>query len=182
VANTIGYRRRKGTLAVLEQLAFDVTGWRAKAVEFFQLLATTQYAKHIRLGNLRPDLRQANALELLGGPFENDAHTAEVRRIESGRGRYDIPNIGLFLWRLQSYPITRGTARRAGSSPFPDDSYTFNPLGLDEPLFNLPQTEEQITDLAQEVDVPAELRPRALFYELEAVRQPRRTSGRDIRC
>jgi len=37
VANTIGYRRRKGTLAVLEQLAFDVTGWRAKAVEFFQL-------------------------------------------------------------------------------------------------------------------------------------------------
>ena len=171
VANTIGYRRRKGTLAVLEQLAFDVTGWRAKAVEFYQLLATTQYAKHIRLGNLRPDLRQANALELLGGPFERDAHTAEVRRVESGRGRYDIPNIGLFLWRLQSYPITRGSARRAGSSPFPDDSYTFSPLGLDEPLFNRPQTEEQITDLAQELDVPAELRRRALFDELESVRQ-----------
>ena len=48
VANTIGYRRRKGTLAVLEQLAFDVTGWRAKAVEFFQLLATTQYMNHVR--------------------------------------------------------------------------------------------------------------------------------------
>src|SRR4051812_17561662 len=38
VANTIGFRRRKGTLAVLEQIARDVTGWDSKAVEFFDLL------------------------------------------------------------------------------------------------------------------------------------------------
>src|SRR4051794_31191701 len=37
VANTISYRRRKGTVFVLEQLAKDITGWGAKAVEFFQL-------------------------------------------------------------------------------------------------------------------------------------------------
>jgi hypothetical protein len=36
VAHTIAYRRRKGTVSVLEQLARDVTGWDAKAVEFFQ--------------------------------------------------------------------------------------------------------------------------------------------------
>jgi hypothetical protein len=42
VANTIGYRRRKGTASMLEQLARDVTGWDARVVEFFQLLATTQ--------------------------------------------------------------------------------------------------------------------------------------------
>ena len=42
VANTIGFRRRKGTAAMLEQLARDVTGWDARVVEFFQLLATTQ--------------------------------------------------------------------------------------------------------------------------------------------
>ncbi len=167
VANTIGYRRRKGTLAVLEQLAYDVTGWRAKAVEFFQLLATTQYAKHLRLGNIRPDLRDADGLELLDGPFERSAHSAEVRRIPTGRGRYDIPNIGLYLWRLQSYPIERGTAGEIG--PAADERYTFNPLGLDEPLFNRPQTE--IENLAQEIDVPVELRRRALFDELEARRQ-----------
>ena len=33
VANTIGYRRRKGTIAVVEQVALDVTGWPARAVE-----------------------------------------------------------------------------------------------------------------------------------------------------
>jgi Phage tail protein (Tail_P2_I) len=170
VANTIGYRRRKGTVAVLEQLAFDVTGWRAKAVEFFQLPATTQYAKHIRLANVgTPDLRDANALELLGGPFERAAHTAEVRRIAPGRGRYNIPNVGLYLWRLQSYPISRGTAREVGAAA--DDRYTFSPLGLDAPLFNRPRTEAQITDLAQEIDVPAPLRRRVLFDELEARRQ-----------
>jgi hypothetical protein len=169
VANTIAYRRRKGTLAVLEQLAFDVTGWRAKAVEFFQLLATTQYAKHVRLRNVRPDLRDADALELLDGPFERDADTAEVRRIPPRRGRYNIPNIGLYLWRLQSYPITRGTARQIG--PAADELYTFNPLGLDEPLFNRPRTEAEITDLATEMDVPGELRRRVLFDELEARRQ-----------
>src|SRR5215208_7597748 len=48
VANTIGYRRRLGTASVLEQLARDVTGWNARAVEFFQLLAWTQFMNHVR--------------------------------------------------------------------------------------------------------------------------------------
>src|SRR5262249_12697453 len=36
VANTIYYRRRKGTLAILEEIATDITGWDARAVEFFR--------------------------------------------------------------------------------------------------------------------------------------------------
>src|SRR5438034_4780771 len=48
VARTIGYRRGKGTALVLEQLACDVTGWDARTVEFFQLLATTQFMNHLR--------------------------------------------------------------------------------------------------------------------------------------
>jgi hypothetical protein len=92
-----------------------------------------------------------------------------VRRIPPRRGRYNIPNIGLYLWRLQSYPITRGAARQIGAPA--DERYTFNPLGLDEPLFNRPRTEVEITDLAQEIGVPAELRRRLLFDELEARRQ-----------
>src|SRR6185503_10946385 len=36
VANTINYRRRKGTLALVEQLAADVTGWECRAVELFR--------------------------------------------------------------------------------------------------------------------------------------------------
>src|ERR1700735_2511026 len=38
VANTLDFRRRKGTAAMLEQLALDVTGWPAHVVEYFALL------------------------------------------------------------------------------------------------------------------------------------------------
>jgi hypothetical protein len=175
VANTLAYRRRKGTAPVLEQLARDVTDWTARAVEFFQRLGTTQHVNHVRLHNVRtPNLRDTNALELLGGPFESATHSAEVRRIESQRGRYNIPNIGLFLWRLQPYTFAsdqsaRGMAR-AVTAPS-DGRYTFHSLGLDGPLFNRPQTETEITHLAEEINVPGELRRRPLYDELEALRQ-----------
>src|SRR3954454_14294910 len=95
VANTIAFRRRKGTALMLEQLAGDVTDWPAHAVEFFQQLATTQYMKHIRLrANATADLRDVRSLLLQGGSFNALAHTAEMRRPESGAGRYNIPNIG----------------------------------------------------------------------------------------
>ena len=42
VAHTVANRRRKGTLALLEQLAADVAGWPARAVEFRRLLSITQ--------------------------------------------------------------------------------------------------------------------------------------------
>ena len=42
VANTIHARRRKGTLALLEELSLDVAGWPARPVEFYKLLGWTQ--------------------------------------------------------------------------------------------------------------------------------------------
>src|SRR5213595_3343252 len=52
VANTMAYRRRKGTATALEQLARDSTDWPAHAVEFFELLDTTQNYNHLRPHNL----------------------------------------------------------------------------------------------------------------------------------
>jgi hypothetical protein len=172
VAGTIGYRRRKGTAAMLEQLARDVTGWPARVVEYFELLATTQYLNHLRPHNLRtPDLRRADPLELLGGPFETAAHTAEVRRIPRRRGRYNIPNVGIFLWRLAAYPLSGVRAAAADATGL---RYTFNVLGpredvpgLDEPLFHHPVTETSPLHIAEEVNVPAPIRRRALHAHPE---------------
>ena len=183
VANTLAYRRRKGTAAVLEQLARDTSGWPARAVEFFARLATTQHLNHVRIAPpATPAIRDAEAAELTGTPFDRFAHTLEVRRIATARGRYNIPNVGIFLWRLQNYPIGRdggqtlpadyGTAREEavlGSSPA-RVYYTFHPVGLDTPLFNRAQTEEVITHLAEEENVPGPLRRLALHEELEALR------------
>lgn len=169
VANSIGYRRRKGTAAVLEQVARDVTGWPAHAVEYFQLLAGTQHLAHVRPGlGGTASLRDSSSLELVDGPFEQVAHTAEVRHVDNGRGRYNIPDVGVFLWRLQSYPVARSRPRLVTAEA--DAGYTFSPLGLDAPLFNRARTETAISHLAREEDVPEPLRRRALFDELEARR------------
>ncbi|HBY59756.1 MAG TPA: hypothetical protein DEH78_08020 [Solibacterales bacterium] len=170
VANTLGYRRRKGTATMLEQLARDVTGWPARAVEYFELLQTTQHVNHVRAHNTRtPDLRGTLALELIGSPFERAARSPEVRRIARERGRYNIPNVGLWLWRLQSYPVTRGTARELQGGAA--GRYTFSPLGISAPLFNEPRTESEITSLAQEHNVPGMLRRLVLYQELESRRR-----------
>ncbi len=150
VANTIKYRRRKGTATMLEQLAWDVTGWKARVVEFFQLLATTQYMNHIRPKNFySPDLRDREALAMLNTPFDRIAHTLDVRRISSGTGKYNIPNIGIFLWRIQDYSVTESPA-----VPLDDRRFFFSPLGIDTQLFTNPVPEDDIFHLAERVNVP----------------------------
>jgi hypothetical protein len=169
IANTIAYRRRKGTLAVLEQLSKDITNWDSHAVEFFQLLETTQHLNHLRLANHRtPDLRDTDALELLDGPFDRIAHTVEVRRIPPARGYYNISNIGIFLWRLQSF-LSDGTPACRVESGAPEMKYrcfTFHPLGYDEPIFNTPATEAGIASISGETNVSAPIRIRALYENL----------------
>ncbi|MCW5842002.1 MAG: hypothetical protein KIT77_12205 [Caldilinea sp.] len=148
VANTLAYRRRKGTVAVLEQLARDVTNYPAVAVEFFQRLATTQHMNHPRPENIGTiDLRRPDLLERVDTAFDRAAHTLEVRAIP--RGRYNIPNVGLFLFRLAAYPLVEATARRLD-----DRRFLFNPLGIDAPLFNQPETEALLTEFAGPLNVP----------------------------
>ncbi len=164
VANALSYRRRKGTATMLEQLAHDTTGWDARVVEFFKLLDTTQHLNHTRLDNHRsPDVRNTEKLELLDTPFDTIAHTAEVRHIENRRGRYNIPNVGIYLWRLQAYPVRRAPALSHGNGRF-----SFSQLGNDIQLFNHPQTEQEITHLAGELNVPTPIRCRAFFTSKES--------------
>jgi len=156
VANTMAYRRRKGTAAVLEQLARDVTGWNARAVEYFQLLATTQYLNHLRPENLSfASLRNSSALEDINTAFDPITRTADVRRIEPRRGRYNIPNVGLFLYPIDSFPVTNAPAFRVDANRF-----KFDALGRDIQLYNRVEPEDEITHLAEPRNVPLPLRRR----------------------
>jgi hypothetical protein len=163
VANTMGYRRRKGTAAVIEQLARDVTDWDANVVEFFQRLATTQYLKHIRLDNVSlTDVGDSKSLEFINTPFDKLARTADVRRIEPRRGKYNIPNVGIFLWRLGSYSITDAPAYKLD-----DTRFLFDALGKDIQLYNNPQTEDEITHLAEPINVAMPLARRIVHRYLD---------------
>lgn len=158
VAHTIALRRRKGTVPVLEQLAYDVTAWRAHAVEYFQMLGWTQYMNHVRpFSHYAPDVRRWEPLARINGPFESTARTVEVRRIESGRGRYNIPNVGIWLWRLNAYPHTRSPA-----VPVDDRRWLASPLGAPLELFTHPLAEDEITQLAEPLNVPDPIGRRTL--------------------
>jgi hypothetical protein len=172
VANTISFRRRKGTVLVLEQLARDVTGWGAHAVEFFKLLAATQYMNHPRPGNLyAPDLRGWEARAYMDTGFDATAHKVDVRRIAVGRGRYNIQNVGIFLWSLNAYSVTKSPAQPAQSPAGANapHCFRFDALGRDIPLFNLPVSQGQdITAAAQPANVPNRLTRQVLCQDIRA--------------
>jgi hypothetical protein len=168
VGNTIGYRRRKGTVSMLEELSANITGWPAKVVEFFELLETTQYLNHVRPANLRtPDIRNENSLDLIGTPFDCVAHSVEVRHIDTESGRYNIPDIGIFLYRLTAFPVQNAPAYMVN-----DGCFKFNALGLDEPLFNNPDNPAAAKtsdfQVNQETNMPVPIRRLAFFDNVTA--------------
>ncbi|CAN5746232.1 hypothetical protein BH20CHL5_BH20CHL5_00990 [soil metagenome] len=168
VAHTIAFRRRKGTASMLEQLSRDVTAWNAHVVEYFRLLATTQYMNHLRPANkVAPSMRDGGALEWLGTAFDPIPHTVDVRHIGRRGGRYNIPNIGIFLWRIDAHRL-----RRSPATPQPGDAtglrFRFSPLGNDTPLHTRPETEEEIAQLAEPINVPAPISRRMLDRGLAA--------------
>ncbi len=167
VANTIRYRRRKGTASMLEQMAHDVTDWPARAVEFFQLLGWTQNMNHLRTNaHYAPDLRNWEKLQWRDTAFDTIQHTVDVRRISTGAARHNISNIGIYLWRVRAFPLTRSPAVAD-----PDIGgglrFRFNPLGVDMALYNKPETEEEISHLAEPRNVPMPLTRRWLKAHLD---------------
>ena len=153
VANAIHNRRRKGTLALLEELARDVAAWPARAVEAYRLLGFTQALNHQRPHWGRTlDLRRGDWLDLLDTPFDRSAHTVDVRRINSHftQGRYNILSVGLFVWRLQAYSVTQTPVTPLEQR----HCYTFSVLGNDTPLFTKSEPEPEPTQIAGEINLP----------------------------
>jgi hypothetical protein len=180
LANTLGYRRRKGTLALLATLAEAVAGWPALPVEFYRRLAWAQHLDHLRPGRGGTlDIRHGAALDLLAGPFDRAAHTVDVRRVNSSRtrGRYNIPDVGVFVWRLRSYSVTRAQAARVeGEGPH---LFMFSALGNDTPLFTNPHPQAGPPHRSDETTVPVPIPRRALE---ERIRSRSSEDGREMQA
>ncbi|TAM62890.1 MAG: hypothetical protein EPN49_03065 [Rhodanobacter sp.] len=162
VANTIDARRRKGTLSLLEDLARDAAGWPARAVEFYRRLGWMQHLdhQHPRRGGTA-DLRDPGRLQRIGwanGAFDPFAHSVDVRRLGSRRRRrrYNIPDVGVFVFRLRSYPVTTTPAYCVEENG--PHCFSFSILGNDTPLFQRPLQETTPTRIAQEINLPVPLR------------------------
>ncbi len=182
VAHTIGYRRRKGTLVALEQITHDVSGRTTMAVEEFKRLVTTLSLRDVRSwSKATADLRRGCDLEDQCGPFNRLNRTIDVRNITPrvpappppgtsplppdtrpleialhGPGRFNIPQVAVWMWRWQSWTVTNAPAFALG-----DGGYFFSSLGGPVPLFQVgPEEPAPFSWLITEPDVPEPIRLR----------------------
>lgn len=144
VAKTIYYRRRKGTLAVLEQLAADMSAWDGKVVEQFRRLARLRHGLDgpARLGRVSgtpegglADLRSVRGALLAGDPFDELHYSPETRRPTGRLGLRGMATLAFHVYRLQSVAFSGVVPRRVNDLPGTRDGYTMDPSGRDVPLF-----------------------------------------------
>ncbi|MDF0668192.1 MAG: hypothetical protein P0119_19275 [Nitrospira sp.] len=162
VANTLRYRRRKGSLALLESLANDIAGWAARAVEFYRLVAGSYGLKHqVMPNNYLVDLRLGDDIDRLNTPFDETPHTVDVRRLGSRRsqGLYNPTHVGVFVWRLKAYSVG---PTQASADNLEQGQYRFDAFGHDVPLYTLPVEEPAPTHITDEINLPVPIRRRAL--------------------
>ena len=161
VAKTIYYRRRKGTVAILEEIAANITNWDARVVEFFRRLGRTRHNLDPEIGQpawtddpsgnyqlqraeglIGPltesaiggwaDLRNVYGATKTDTAFDEYFHTADFRKGRGQVGWYNIPRLGVFLWRLVSFELPQTTPVAVHNCP---GYYTFDPTGRNVPLF-----------------------------------------------
>jgi hypothetical protein len=151
VAKTIYYRRRKGTLAVLEQLIADITGWDGKVVEEFRRLARAPHGLDglQRLGRLTrtpeggfADLRSVRGALLAGDAFDEFHYTPDARRPMGSKwkGRRGIAKLSFHIFRLHPVRFAGVEPRRVIPIGGSIDGFTFDPSGRDVPLFGTDQS------------------------------------------
>jgi hypothetical protein len=197
VAKTIYYRRRKGTLGILEEIAADVTGWDARVVEFFRRLGRTRHGLDPEIGlpaqaappadplalqhaegiigplSATPlggfaDLRNAYGASRAKTAFDEFSYTADFRRGRGLVGWHDIPRLGVFLWRLESFAVPMSTPVGVNNCA---GYFAFDPTGREIELFAAPsrKTEQRYGDLwvsPQEWQLPAPIDQR--LYDADA--------------
>jgi hypothetical protein len=135
VANTIRYRRRKGTLPLLEQIAADVAGWPARAVEFRRQMAVAQHTRHPQPSYRGVALVRNVRVADIGTPADPLPRVTEVRRVSSGRGKaaYGPYQVGLFVAR--HVPVSVTCVPASCVEEVGGHCFLLNPLQFDIPLY-----------------------------------------------
>ena len=119
VMQTIGWRKSKGTLGTLADVAREITGWGVQAAEFFEQMGWSQNLNHIKPDHLQtPDLKDHRALFALGSASHSLLHNTDLRRSGSRRGWFQIRNIGFFLSAAALSHYRKVPLRRVRGRPY----------------------------------------------------------------
>ncbi|GAA6179502.1 hypothetical protein NBRC116594_09400 [Shimia sp. NS0008-38b] len=105
LAGSVGLRRRKGTPAMLEELARTLSDRLVSSNEGWKLVQISQDLNILRLTRTTPDLRPPSVAERISGPLENLAKTVDPRLISARSGRVHARQMAHWLHLSQFFPL-----------------------------------------------------------------------------
>src|SRR5262249_14484812 len=122
---------QKGTLAGLEDLAAEISGWGVRATEMFERLIWSQNLNHLRRHAIQaPDLADPSLVARLNTAFDDTLRTVDLRPADQRIGWHQTGNVSLFLFAIPSSPWNGADPMEAGPG-----RYFFHPLGANVLLY-----------------------------------------------
>jgi hypothetical protein len=148
--------------------------------EFFETLAWTQVIhNHSRLDSFyAPDMRNVPKIDRIDGLFDTAPRVVDVRKPRQHEGWHNIPNVGIFLYRLVSSPLLQVSARPDLASGFCDDfgGVGRHPTGHSQPADHQPPVALRgcaLPPLRPAASILAALQSRSTGFCSRACRKPR---------
>ncbi|MGF1648497.1 MAG: hypothetical protein ACFCVF_16485 [Kineosporiaceae bacterium] len=133
VRGTVGWRRRKGTPAALEEMGTDLLGRPVVLQEGWRRVLLTQDLDILRPERTLVDTRPAVVAEQASGPLDAVSHLVELRGVTATTGAAHPRTVAHWVFPTQTFPLRSGTAHLR-PSPGEDMRYSVDPLGVRRPL------------------------------------------------
>lgn len=152
IRGTVGWRRRKGTVATLEELAASLVEQLAASHEGWKVVQMTQDLDLLRPERVVPDLRDRVLAEKVAGPLVATHHSVDLRRIGRRTGKYHPRHVFHYVHPTRMFDLQEGSPRDLTAAPDPDLRFSFHPLAADLPL-RLRRTAD-LPDLATDRALP----------------------------
>ncbi len=183
IGQTFAYRRHKGIAPVVGRVLADTTNWPALTVQPFEAIGWNQNVRHVRPGkggtiSVEDDVKLLSS----GTPFDTLTHTVGISSTQpaatgSGSGPsstglsssgpsslgpgpwagvanpFGLGTLAIYFWRLKPWSLFGVDARKVYEGPL-ITGYTFNPLGVDSPLFLAEGDLPPIAESLQPTDLP----------------------------
>jgi hypothetical protein len=133
VRGTVGWRRRKGTPAALQEMGDELTGQSVVVQEGWKRIQLTQDLDLLRPERVLPDIRPAVVAEQATGPLDALFHVVDVRPVTATTGRYHPQQVAHWLQPTVTFPL-QGATPVDRTLPGSDIRYAMHPLGVRQPL------------------------------------------------
>ncbi|MGY1708339.1 phage tail protein [Geodermatophilus sp. SYSU D00758] len=134
VRGTVGWRRRKGTPAALEEMGSELTGQPIVLTEGWRRVQLAQDLDLPRPERVVVDVRPAVVAEQSGGPLDALHHTVDIRAISATTGRHHPRHVTHWLSPTVTFPLRGATAPDRSVPPDSDVRHAVHPLGVRQQL------------------------------------------------